>query len=280
MPALDPRIVRVGIEIGGKLKIFEDMFITVSGAKYANPLANECEVKIANLAAEDQAYILTETSPYNRSRKRKMVRVWAGRKSYGVKMIYSGDIVASSVTQPPDVTLSLKCRTGYFIKGLLISQSSAGIAPLSSIAGTAAQTLGLSLDWQATDKNVSNYQFTGSGGKQLEDLQNMGAVDVYMDDDTIVVKDKNAPLKNAESILSEETGMVGVPEMTDRGVRVKYMLDRTSRVGARLNINSKINPAANGISTIYKLGFEIASREVPFYYIAETLKYGRLPGAI
>jgi hypothetical protein len=37
-----------------------------------------------------------------------------------------------------------------------------------------------------------------------------------------------------------------------------------------LEVRSKINPAANGTYTVYKLGFDLANRDTAFYLIAEA----------
>jgi hypothetical protein len=47
MPALDPRIVRVGIEINGELRVYENLYLTASGSKFSYTLQNECEINFA-----------------------------------------------------------------------------------------------------------------------------------------------------------------------------------------------------------------------------------------
>jgi hypothetical protein len=66
--------------------------------------------------------------------------------------------------------------------------------------------------------------------------------------------------------------MVGIPEITEQGIKVKYLLDNVSRLGGGLRISSDIYPAVNGLYIIYKLGFEISNRDTPFYYIAEAAR--------
>ena len=111
MPEIDPRIVRVSIEVNGALKVYEGLDIHVSGTKYGNSNQNECEVTIANLQKETRDYILTETSPFNTNKKPKKIIVEAGRVSYGPTQIFVGDITNSTVSQPPDITLKVKALT-------------------------------------------------------------------------------------------------------------------------------------------------------------------------
>jgi hypothetical protein len=71
-------------------------------------------------------------------------------------------------------------------------------------------------------------------------------------------------------ILNSSTGMVGIPEITEQGVKVRYLLDNVSRLGSGLQITSDVYPAVNGNYVIFKLGFEISNRDTPFYFIAEA----------
>lgn len=270
---LDPRIVRVSIEVNGQIKTYEGLYITANGTKYANPLQNECEITIANLDKTTQDYILTQTSPYYFNRAPKTVTVEAGRESYGTTVIYRGNIVVSKVTQPPDVGIVLKCLTGNFQKGNILTRNQPGQATLSQISKQIAGDLGTLLTFQTTDKNISNYNFSGSSLKQVQLLASMGGnITAYIDDSTLVVKDMFVPLNNSLRILSAETGMIGIPEFTEQGIKVTFLLDNKTKLGGGLRIQSKQYPAANGDYVIYKLGFQISNRDTPFYYIAEAAR--------
>lgn len=269
MQELDPRLIRIGFEIGGEIKSFdESMMVSARGMKYANPLQNNVEVKIANLVNDDVTYLLTELSPFNKNAKPKKVRVEAGRKSTGTALVYEGDITACIPSQPPDIILTLKSQTGQFAKGKIVSNSQPGKASLSKLSQQVAGSLGLNLRFEAKDKTISNYNYSGADLKQVERLGETGAVDVYIDDGTLVVKDINVPLTGITRVLSEETGMIGIPELTEQGVKVRMLLDTQTKLGGGLKIESRIYPTVNGDYVVYQLGFDIASRDTSFYFDA------------
>lgn len=271
-PELDPRLLRIGIEISGQLKLYEGLAMTASGTKYANANQNECEVKITNLDQATRDYLLTETSPFNKNKKRKILTVEAGRVSTGYALVFQGDITNAVGAQPPDITLTLKAATGDYAKGEIIASSQPGITPMQNIASRVAQDMGLGLTFQAKPKQISNYSFTGSKVKQVEHLGAMGRVNAYIDDAALIVKDFNAPLEKRTRELNLDTGMIGIPEFTEQGIKVKMLFDNQTVLGGGINITSKLNPAANGLYTVFKLGFELASRDTPFYYIAECTR--------
>ncbi|WP_414826437.1 baseplate hub protein, partial [Yersinia pseudotuberculosis] len=104
---LDPRIISLSIEIDGKLHVYTDLYISASGQKTAGSLQNECTIKIANLKQSDRNFLITETSPLNRPRRRKKIILFAGRKSYGTFKVFEGDIIGCTPSQPPDIMLTL-----------------------------------------------------------------------------------------------------------------------------------------------------------------------------
>lgn len=270
---LDPRIVKVSIEVNGVFKTYSSpLAITVNGTKYGNALQNEAEVILENLDRETQDFILTETSPYNLNRTPKTVIVEAGRVSYGTAIIYRGNVVTAMVTQPPDIGIVLKCLTGNFIKGNIITRNQPGQATLFQISSQINQDIGTVLNFQATDRNIANYSFAGAALKQVDVLGAMGNLNAFIDDSALVVKNAFIPLSNTLRILSAETGMIGIPEFTEQGIKVKFLLDNRTVLGGSLRIISQQYPAANGDYVIYKLGFQIATRDTPFYYIAEAAR--------
>lgn len=278
MQELDPRIVRISIEVNGRIKTYSSpLALTAVGNKYGNALQNECVASISNLDRETQDYLLTETSPYNFNRTPKILTVEAGRKSYGTAVIYKGNIVSVSISQPPDLTVSMKCLTGNFVKGNVITRNQPGQATYRQICEQIALDTGTILNFQATDKNVSNYSFAGAALDQVAIAGGLGNYNVFIDNDTLVVKDAAIPITGKTKILSAETGMIGVPEFTERGVRVKFLMDNQTVLGGAIDLRSKQYPATNGIYVIYKLGFQIASRDNPFYYIADA---ARLPEGV
>lgn len=269
---LDPRLLRISVEINGQLKSYEDLAMTASGTKYANANQNECEVKITNVDKKTRDYLLTETSPFNKNKTRKILRVEAGRVSTGYTLVFQGDITNAVGAQPPDIELTLKAATGDFQKGNIVARSHGGKSPMRNVASRVAQDLGLSLTYEATDKQIANYSHTGAAIKQVGLLAQMGRVNAFVDDGALVVKDFNVPLRNRVRELNAESGMIGIPEFTETGVKVRMFFDTQTVLGGAIRIRSKMNPAADGLYTIAKLGFELASRDTPFYYIAEAVR--------
>ncbi|MGJ0509065.1 MAG: baseplate hub protein [Methylocystis sp.] len=275
MIELDPRLLRISVEVNGVMKAYDQLNMRATGTKFANANQNECEVVLTNLDKATRDFLLTETSPFNATRTPKRFIVEAGRVSYGLVKIFEGVIASVVPTQPPDISVTIKALTGNDKKSEVIATAQPAQTSLRRIASQVASDLGLGLAFQATDKQIANYNFTGGALKQVDKLGEVGAVDAFVDDSRLIVKNRGAALTGQLRVLNVDTGMIGIPEVTERGVKVKYLLDNSSVLGGALRLESAIYPTVNGDYTIYKLGFDIANRDTPFYWIAEASRNGR-----
>lgn len=265
---MDLRRVRVGIEVRGQVNWYEGLRITASGTKYASAMQNECSVTIDGLSRDVRDYILAETSPYRLNRTPQRLIVEAGRVSSGVHRLFSGDVITSAISEPPDVRLTLTAKTGAWAAGRVVADSGPPLEPLSAVAARVAAQCGVNLSFEATEKNIACFTYAGGAAGMVDALQQAGGVRAFIDDDILYVTDQAQPVRGRHRILNMRTGMVGVPKPTLRGVDVTYLIDGESSVGGALTVESMINPSLNGTYRIYQLSFEVASHDDPFFYTA------------
>lgn len=270
----DGRLLRIGVEIAGQIRWYTDMQITASVTKFANAIQNEASVKITNMRKDARDYILTETTPFNLNRVRKKIIIEAGRESYGYFRLFEGDIMAVTPGQPPDIGLAFTCKSNEWDKGSIVSKSMASQVPLSRICAMVADAIGATLVFEAKDKNIYNYSFTGAALRQVDKLVQVGKVNAYMDDNNLVVKDYNTPIKNVSHVISAESGMIGIPQINEQGIQVTMLLNSSVRLGGEIEIKSVLNPTANAKFCVFKLTYELSNRDEPFYVIAEGKRYG------
>jgi len=267
---LDDRILRVSIEVNGFIRSYQNLFIRASGEKFAGPNQGTCEVQIANLSEDVATSILTETRPFNNNPNPKTIIVEAGRVSTGSSIVYIGNVFRSSQTQPPDQILTIKTLTQQFQKGNIIANSLPGMTRLSTIASTVANSLGIDLVFEAEDKNIANYNYNGSAERQIEKLELLSNIDVFIDNNTLFVKQCDRPLNGRLRVITPNE-IIGKPELSDRGLKISFFYDSQTVVGGMLDVTSNQYPTVSGRYIIYKLSYDLANRETPFYYTAEAV---------
>ena len=268
---IDQRIVKLGIQVGDNIKFYEGLSIRAKGTKFTSPNAGQCSITILNLNSETREYLMRVANPFNTSNDKKSVILEVGRESTCASILYIGDIFRVFPTEKPDLGLELRCITGNFNKGKLVSRSGQALSKLSSIAAGVAIDNDLGLSFEVPDRNIANYNFTGSADAQIKKLSELSESDVYVDNSILYVKPTGKPKTGATvRVLNKSTGMIGVPKGTENGVKVSMLFDSVSQIGSKLSLTSEINPVLNGDYVIYKLEFDITSSEGPFYLSAEA----------
>lgn len=268
--AFDPRIVRVGIEVDGDVTFIEDADIRIQGQKFASPTSSIAVIKISNLTRDLRNYILTKATPIIARRQTRtpvMAIVDVGRESYGTFRLYEGPVYSSTVTPPPDIGIVLRSVAQSEAAGLIASNVHGARTQLKTIAQSIALQNGLTLEFTATPKQIANYTFTGGISRQLEKLQQVGDVRAFVDNKVLVVMNKDSYRGTNKFLLSQETGMVGVPQATESGAMAQCLINPSMQIGSGIVLDSKINPSVNGSDyNISKMSFDIANRDNPFFY--------------
>lgn len=265
---IDLRRVRVTVEINGAAHIYEDLKIRAAGTKFTNPLQNECSVTLTGLNAQTRDFLLTNTSPFNKNKIPSRVIVEAGRVSTGLFQVFQGDITSAEISSPPDVELTIKAKTNNANAMKIVTSSAGALSKLSAIAAECAKNNGLNLVFEAADKFIANYSYSGSAAKQIQDLQDAGGVSAFVDDMMLIVKDMDKAARGRRRILNMNSGLVGIPKATDKGVEVTYLIDGESLLGGQITLDSKFNKSLNGNYKIDQLKYDISTHDDPFFYIA------------
>lgn len=280
--AFDPRIIEIDIVLPSQTVTFNNqspaLSIYASGSKFGSANMNTCQCAIFNLTKELRNQILTLSSPLlnppannpasqQTERKPITLNLRAGRRSTGTFLLFSGNVITCEMTQPPDIGLMLRSLTNNYNSFLLFGLQMPANSLLSEICQQVSNLNNCTLDFEASDRQISNYSFTGSLQYHLNKLNAMGGVQAGVDNGTLWVTDTGSARKNKNFVISESTGMVGIPQVTDQGVTVRVMINSGIYIGGSVTINSMVNPAANGTFKVVKMDYEIASRDQPFYYI-------------
>lgn len=271
--AFDQRIVKVTIAFADSTNTFDGLYIRATGQKFASALSNSCNCTIYNMTKTQRNFILSQTSPLNPNRTNVRLTLEVGRESYGTFTLFDGGVWKSTMMQPPDIGILLDCFTNTFAATKSNARTYTAFTLLSAMAQNIAIDLGLTLLFQATDKNIGNISHTGSVAAQIQQLNNVGGIKAFVSNNNLVVIDEDKALIGAPRIINAATGMVGIPQITELGVFVTLMMDNTINLGGNIVIQSEENPVSNGMYVVDRIDYDIANREQPFF---QTIQ-GRAP---
>jgi GH24 family phage-related lysozyme (muramidase) len=272
---LDPRRLQVTLEVDGKLIQLDERYsVTFTVSKSIDFVSNEADIKIYNLPVDLRNHILYKIVQFSKDYKRTPITLQVGRVSTGLHTIFIGDAITANISSPPDICLTLKCKSGHWFTREIQNATTGNLTDLSKLVSDLAKRMGLSPVFEATDKKIARYSHSGSVHSQIEKLSK-AAIDTYVFQDDGVLKAinwfQNQDIKGEVKQVSEATGMIGIPVFDDNGLTVKMLIDTGFSLGGWLNINSKLNPKINGDYRIYKLVYEGANRENQWYMTASTM---------
>ncbi|MDE2100248.1 MAG: hypothetical protein KGL39_23560 [Patescibacteria group bacterium] len=280
--AFDARLVEASIVLPTETFSFSgDFDIRATGTNFGCPIQNTCTCRIDNLSQATRNAILTLASPLiyppannpaaaitnaEGTRPPVILTLKIGRQSSGTFELFYGNIFSCQMTQPPDIGIIVRSLTQSYNASLNYNLQLPATTRLSAVAYAVAQKNGLFLDFEATDKNISNFNVSGSAQGMLTKLSQLGNIHVGVDKQTLWVTDAGKARKNTGFTLNDSTGLVGIPQVTEQGVIAKMMINSAITIGGAITIESFMNPAANGTFKVMKMDYDIASRDNPFWY--------------
>lgn len=263
MQPLCKRYCRVEFEIAepdaqnNNAKSVEGLNVRFSIPKYRGQIRGQAKISICNLAREDSVYLTTCMSPWIEIQKQKKIRLFAGYEKHNA-MLFDGDILRAIPTQPPDIWLECEAISGYFNNLKTQSFTVHGPVTMPQLGAIAAQMQGLqlrNLARDAQDKQVDNFTYSGGLSNTLKKLNDLGLCVFYVEDNILYMDDAEPEIKEgmAVRLLTEESGLIGLPCPGPSGVECTILLDPSVKLGEAVEIKSKRIPGINGLYYPYSL---------------------------
>lgn len=237
---------------------------------------SDANISIANLTNSDVQYLTTYMSAWVKPQVKKMIRVYAGYFQTGYGRIFEGDITEAIPSDLPDTWLNIKAKALNYAKRIPVSFGVQNSTVKETAQGI-AQELNLSFDWQATSqKNIGIFDYNGSKGDLVKQYNKLDEVVMYEDNGALKVVDKTAKRdnKNPVKVVSKDSGMIGLPELDEVGVKVKFLIDPSVAIGDWIQVKSVKLPIANGYYQVIEMNYDFASREQQFYCTATGKREG------
>ena len=280
--AYDNRLMNVQLTIGDQTITYDqEYYMIATGTRYSGSNFGECTIQLDNISKTDRDFIIAKTTLWSLKQTLVEVVVNVGRESYGTFQLFAGTVVSANITQPPDIGLILNCANGAANLGRAGGFSAAPSSTFLAICQQVANHISAAnpsappttLDFQSTQgsKSINNYNFSGPVTNQIEKLSQLANVAVWLDPSSgaLKVRDTGVPDKIAPIPINTQTGMVGVPQITDLGLSVRLLMANDITLYAPVVMTSTVNALANGNFFVNKSQFEVASRDTPFYWILD-----------
>lgn len=277
---MDKRICYVQIQTPSGDKEIRNISIHGRITRKMSETGSTAKISIANLAREDVEYLTTYVSPYVDQSKRKRINVFAGYESTGVAQIFGGDIYSALPEGMPDTWLNIEAKTEYFNQQNIITFSTSDTTA-KNLAVNIANQLGVNLVWRSkSQKLIDAFNFAGAKAKLIYKYNLVDTFRAFIDNGNLYVIDidEETPEEKTDSnisntkksgyikLITPSTGLIGLPQPDEFGVKVKILLDPSVKLGDWFKLESERLPIVNGFYQVYEMTYDFATRE-PQYYI-------------
>ncbi|MCK5133231.1 MAG: hypothetical protein KAR40_13900 [Candidatus Sabulitectum sp.] len=238
------RIIRivVGQEDGTALAI-EKLFMEIEVKKFLSGKPNEGFGRIYNLS---------ETSENQIREKGIRIRIFAGYDGQPV-LLHDGDIRRVDRDGFGKLNRITTINIGGNVAKLssaFFNKSYSGQVAVKQIVADAVPSFGIdaiNIDQIPDNAFLYDYSFTGKTGDLLDEILNPIDVQWFENDNFINFSLKGSALESVV-VLSKNTGLIGSPSVTEKGIKFKSALNGRITVTNRVKIESQ---AATGV---YKVG--------------------------
>lgn len=243
---------------GQQAKRLEGLNVSFSVQKFRGQLQGKARISICNLASSDIEYLTTYMSPWVEIQKQKKIQLFAGYEdNFG--LLFSGDILKAIPTMPPDIWLHCEALGGYYNNLITASFTMQGPILLEDVCATVANKLGVPFLNEASETvsthKIDNFCYTGGLTNAVKKINELGIGCVWVENEILHLADTDPviPKNKGVRLLTEHSGLIGLPEPGPIGLDATMLLDPSVNLGDPIEVRSIRMPSINGVYYPYSL---------------------------
>jgi hypothetical protein len=274
----------------GDVKLDASINIRVRAQKAALAIQNKATIELIGLTSSLREQLLSQFTAFN---QRQVTAGQASQKWIGVEVragwdgstaadsqpaatVFIGDVVlCDPISAPPNIGVRITCFTKQIDRTSFVTSPAPDSTTFRSYVAWAAGQMGFGdkfiCDTSFNDVVINNpARSIYVASALLIDIQDMykPAVAAYIDDDTLIVKDRNKILNPSQ--IADLRDFIGTPTWTEWGAEFTVLFDQSVRLARGAKLTSKMNPGINGTYVILELDYDLTSRDTPFYVSASA----------
>lgn len=191
--------------------------------------------------------------------RRNTVSLEAGDSVNGMAVVFQGTITNawSDFQASPDISFHVEAHTGLLEAVQPIQPSSfRGPASVAVIMSGLATQMGLAFENSGVTTVLANPYFYGSARNQAQSCAEAANIEWIIDNGKLAIWPKLQSRGGQIPLVSAETGMVGYPAYTSKGIMLKTIFNPAIGYGSRISVKSILTPAC-GEWIVYSLNHDL-----------------------
>lgn len=189
------------------------------------------------------------------------VTVEAGDEGGALTTVFQGNIgrAFEDFRQQPDAPFQIEAFTALFEAVKPADPQSFGEGTkVATIMENLAGQMGLTFENNGVDAVLSYPYLYGSARNQAQSAADQAGINMVIDDKKLAIWPKGGSRSGEAAEVSPETGMIGYPTYTSKGVEVRTLFNPAIVYGAKINVKSDLQ-AASGEWVAFALTYDLHS---------------------
>lgn len=223
------------------------------------------KVGILGLNRDTTTWLSTYLSIADERAKRRYIKVYGGYESSGEQLLFAGEIIRAKPSQPVDNWMNIDAQTGAWLRGEILSvHASSGVKkdskekprPLTvkKLMQNISKGMGKPLVYMIDENDpdletvMSSFDAMGTWLDIVKRFNYQTGVKILIGPEHLIVCHADTTKISGTRIfdISEETGMIGVPDYQWPIVRFRCLLNPAMKIFDYAMIKSKLVPHAYG----------------------------------
>lgn len=210
------------------------------------PMMGDCcaTIEIYNLQPSTRAKLFLDYFDFANIQK---VELEAGYQNGKFDLIYRGRVVTCRTRKEHTETVTrIEAQSGMFVLDSYISSSVTEGKTTTEILNEALSKVPEGNKAMLQPEAISFPKPVALMGNEMSVLETYSKGRVFVDNEKVVVIDKDTCIDGEIRVIDDETGLIGVPEREQTSLTVKCIFEPRIKVGQGLEIKSRIAPEFDG----------------------------------
>lgn len=245
---------------GANTKIIRGLPVKAEINNPGFPAMSSAKISISGISQEDlEALTFLAFRPLTYAQG-NVVSIYAGDDESGLSLAFMGNIITSvpNYNAAPDVTLEVEAMAGYYAKLLAVPPYTfKGSIPVASILQEICQQAGFTFVNEGETKSALNPYLKGSPLQKIITLANNYNLNIIVNGETVTLKPSQGG-NQVVAVINKDTGLIGYPDFTANGVRVKAEYLPAISNGNLIKVESLV-PKATGLWSVISVNHSLGA---------------------
>jgi hypothetical protein len=234
-----------------------------------------CQVRVYGLR-NDVMNKLTTIGPVNAAIKAKnAILIAAGDEGGAMNVVFSGTIFDAwaDYNSAPDVPFNIIAYAGLdtAVKPVDATSYKGSVDVATIIQDIATGDMGLTFENNGVSVQLVNPYFSGSSLNKIRAIAGAAGINWAIDRGVLAIWPDDTSRRGDTPNISPETGMVGYPALSSKGMTVRMLFNPNVNIGRDVQVQSSI-PMACGKWRVFSVTHNLscAAPDGPWFTIADV----------